>query len=156
MNCSLLTCVNLHDTICELESSAFAGCTNLKQVKSLGRINGLESMIFKDCISLTEVVLHDSIETIGSSCFFHCPQLAKIQLPQSINQIGDYAFAYCGLKELNVQWTTPININNNTFTGSNLAQITLYVPENTKAIYKLDPTWGEFGTIIEKEKEYEL
>lgn len=64
-----LKSVELPDTLKEIGSCAFEGCTKLQQIQLPG-----------------------SIEKIGSYAFYECTKLQQIKLPNSVKKIGEDAF----------------------------------------------------------------
>ena len=66
--------------VTEIGDSAFAGCTNVKEIK-----------------------LPETLETIGYYAFGSCTGLESIKIPSKVKTIGQYAFGYCSnLKEINL------------------------------------------------------
>ena len=87
----------LPSTLIKIGNSAFAECSNLKQIdfskcKSLKEIN---EQAFRQCEKITEIVLPDSLTFIGERAFCGCYQLKKVILPASLVEIGESAFESC-------------------------------------------------------------
>lgn len=92
-----------------------------------------------------------TVTEIGSYVFcglYNC----TIHLHSDIDKIGDYAFWNCNGLILDVEKTTPIDINENVFEG--LINSTLRVPEGCKSAYAEATGWSKFGAdnIIEENK----
>lgn len=114
-----LGCVICPDSIVEIESGAFNGCTNLLGVKfksnddfislpqnlfngckNLKRVDIPESITdiqtnaFSGCENLTEIFLPTTIETLDG-CFVRCYKLKRITLPNSLTWLGRNTFKSC-------------------------------------------------------------
>lgn len=149
--CSKLKSIDLPQELYYLGKSAFEGCSNLRTVILPDHFEEIETSTFKDCIELKDLIIGTSVTKIGSSAFLHCPKLETINLPSSISNIENYAFAYTGVKQMEVNWNTPLSITDNTFNGVNLSKATLRVPIGATETYRLSSVWKDFGLIIEKE-----
>ena len=147
MNCTRLKSIILPYSVSSLGRSAFSGCTGLGSVILSNSLKNIESTTFYDCIELKNVIIGNSVESIGSSCFLHCPNLTELIIPNSVSNIADYALSYTGLKDVTVHWTSPLQIKDNVFEGTNLSVSTLKVPVGTKELYEDTPVWKAFGFI---------
>ena len=77
-----------------------------------------------------------------------CTGLTSITVPSSATSIGDYAFSYCGgLTTITNYATTPQTINSNVFTKVDLSACTLYVLNESIALYKDADVWKGFNSI---------
>ena len=86
--------------------------------------------------------------SIGEDAFQGCFVLTSVTIPNSVTSIGRQAFARCNeLTSVTVEWTEPISINSYTF--SNRANATLYVPKGSKSVYKAAAYWNGFKDIVE-------
>jgi hypothetical protein len=66
--------------------------------------------------------------------------------------IGGSAFSGCSsLKDVTVEWATPLSVPDDAFTNEPLAQATLHVPFGIENLYKTAEGWQNFGTILEAE-----
>jgi hypothetical protein len=75
--------------------------------------------------------------------------LTCVALPSGVKSIGKGAFDGCsGLKDVTVEWITPLFVNEYTFDDMPLTEATLHVPRGTKAFYKADEVWKQFRCII--------
>jgi len=74
--------------------------------------------------------------------------ITSVTIPNSIKNIYPRAFDYCNnLTSVIVKNETPISIHSGTF--PNRANITLYVPADSKAAYESANYWKEFKEIVE-------
>ena len=81
----------LPNSINEIGSSAFEGCTALKGVSFSESLITIGNNAFYGCTVLQSVFLPDSLEEIGIFAFYDCISLKMIFIPESINNI-DYIF----------------------------------------------------------------
>lgn len=129
-----ITCVVVEDGVENVSSSAFLGCSNLK-----------------------EVILANSVKTIASGAFASCTNLTKINIPESISRVERDAFSgtpwaeetaaanngYLVINGILVDYvgtdtdlqipTNVTSINESVFCGNNNI-ITVYIPENVTRI----------------------
>ncbi len=152
--CSCLTSVTIEDGAETLSFSTsidftpFTGCPIEKLY--LGRdISYISSFSpFKGRKKLTSLTIGSSVTSIGSSAFYGCSGLTSVTIPGSVTSIGSYAFYDCsGLTSVTIDRTQPLSINSYTF--SNRANATLYVPAGSKEAYKAADYWKEFKEIKE-------
>lgn len=58
-------------------------------------ITNIRSNAFQGCTGLTSVTIPTSVTIIGSSVFYGCSNLTSISIPNSVTSIGNYAFKGC-------------------------------------------------------------
>ncbi|MBQ6979184.1 MAG: leucine-rich repeat protein, partial [Clostridia bacterium] len=94
-NCSLLTAINIPDTLTSIGSYAFYYCSSLESIE-----------------------IPDSVTSIGSYAFYYCSSLESIEIPDSVTSIGSYAFYGCkSLTSVNYtgtidEWASKISFGN--------------------------------------------
>ena len=107
VNCSLVSSVQLPDTIISVGESAFAGCSSLSSINIPGSVNGLYGYCFYGCSSLQTITIGDGVGFIGtrsgSFCFRNCISLETIIFPDSVTLVGYAAFMGCSSLK-NVRW----------------------------------------------------
>ena len=126
MGCEGLTSVIIGDSVKDIRENAFNGCSSLTSVtipNSVSSIGGWD--VFKNCKKLTSVTIGDSVKFIGAGSFNGCPVLESVycyaeQVPTTVGEI---------------------------FTGSNIENATLFVPETSADAYQTTEPWSGFGTI---------
>ena len=95
------------DTIEQIETYAFAGCTSLKKIDIPRACIQISAFAFASCTSLKQVDIPRTCKKIGMDTFYGCTSLEKVKLPASLEIISEYAFADCtSLKEI----TLPANL----------------------------------------------
>ena len=95
--CSNLTDINIPESITKVGDNAFLQDFKLASVDMSSAINLTElgTNAFAMCTGLTEVNLAPNLVTVGSSAFYSCTLLPKVILPQNVQRIGDNAFGGC-------------------------------------------------------------
>ena len=153
--CLNISAVTIPNNVTAIGNSAFRYCSSLTSVSIPGSIKTIADWTFADCTNLISISIPNSVTSIGSMAFDNCSSLTSIAIPNSVTSIGNITSGFTGvfsnctsLKDVTVSWATPLSVNN-IFNGTNTSSATLHVPAGTKALYKADPVWGTFGTIID-------
>lgn len=94
-NKTVLTSVEVPDTITSIGIYAFSGCTKLENIKLGNSIKSIEQSAFSNCENLTGISIPDSVKSIGYSSFSDCISLADVVLGRSLESIGAAAFDGC-------------------------------------------------------------
>lgn len=155
-DCTKLTSITVPDSVFEIMSNAFEGCTGLKTVvindvpyinsevflgctslESVTLPNGIEKIsygMFKDCTSLEAAPIPNSVTAIRGSAFEGCTSLTSVTIPDSVAEIDDSAFKNCK-KITSVTIPDSIDyIDNGAFENcTGLTSIT--IPDSVTAIY---------------------
>lgn len=87
--------ITLPDTVWEIGTGAFAGCTGLTELPDLAieRLNAIPEACFAGCSSLTEIAIPGNITQIGPRAFSGCTALELAVVPASTAAIGRLAFS---------------------------------------------------------------
>jgi len=93
LNSRGLTGITLPNTITNLGSLAFAGCTGLTSFAVPPGSVG--SGVLSNCTALTKIVLHTNLAIVGDSEFSGCTSLAAITIPANVGYIAPRAFQNC-------------------------------------------------------------
>lgn len=94
----LAGCANasIPNTVTSINSGAFAGCKDLKNIEIPNSVSEIDSAAFAGCISLTSIEVPSGVAVIASKVFYNCTNLTNIKMHKDITSIGSYAFANCG------------------------------------------------------------
>jgi hypothetical protein len=87
--------VTIPNSVTEIGSYAFSGCTGLTGVIFDNSVTEIGSYAFSDCTGLTVVIFGNSVTEIGFSAFRNCSCLTELTIPSSVTSIGGYAFQNC-------------------------------------------------------------
>ena len=93
--CSMLTSVNMPETLAKIDSYAFSDCTGLASVTIPDSVGSMGSHAFYGCTGLTGVTIGNSVASIGERAFYNCRGLDSVTIPDSVKSIGDCAFQGC-------------------------------------------------------------
>ena len=126
---SQIESIVIPDSVINIYESAFARCTNLKDIKLSKNLTTIGDMAFYDTQNLFYIKLPDQVFTIGSQCFLSSG-INKIDFNDKLNLIGCQAFTNCQrLESLNFKNTNIKYFPQDIFKGSKNLK-TLYLPIN--------------------------
>ena len=74
--------------VTEIGGSAFAGCTNVKEIKLPETLETIGYYAFGSCTGLESIKIPSKVKTIGEKAFGYCSSLKEINLPESIETLG--------------------------------------------------------------------
>ena len=90
--CSEIVEIKIADSIFDIGKSAFSGCTSLQRVSLPDWLLEIGEYAFLDCISLQSVRINRG-SIVGNYAFYNCKALTSVAIGASI--IRSYAFANC-------------------------------------------------------------
>lgn len=145
--CTSLKTVTLPESLTEIGLAAFNSCKSLTSISLPSSLQVIGDEAF--CASgLTEVTIPNSVRSIGEYAFYHCPDLKTVKLPNMLESLGAYAFYESdSLSEIYYDTSNPVTANVNCFLSSTYSSATLFVPENTEAIFTRINPWKRFSKI---------
>ena len=99
-DCAFSSCVNLTEivlpnTITEMGSYAFAGCTYVKSIDIPDGVTILSEGVFWACSNASEITIPESVTVIGRAAFDGCYNLTEVNIPSNVTIIDDYVFGEC-------------------------------------------------------------
>ena len=143
--CSGLTSVTIPNSVDTIGGAAFSDCTALTSVTIPDSVTSIVDYTFSDCTALTSVTIPGSVTEIGGSAFRGCSALTSVTIPESVEKIGDKAFSGCtGLTSVNVNWATPIFLFTETFDSSIYSKAVLNIPADAIMAYISTDWWTTF------------
>ena len=80
--------VRIPNTVTNIGSSAFSGCSSLAQVTLPTGLKTVQGGTFSGCSSLTNVVIPEGVTEIGAAAFQGCTNLTTIAIPASTVSIA--------------------------------------------------------------------
>ena len=128
MNCQNLVSINLPDSLCFIDSSAFAGCASLKTIEIPENVTDIGHNAFEDCSELVSITVPNGVSSL-SRTFDGCSSLKNVSLPNTLVVIGDRTFSNCTSLESVTIPDSVTQIGVGAFNGcSSLSSI--YLPDN--------------------------
>ena len=99
----LVTDLVIPDSVTEIKSYAFYGCTGLTSVTIGNSVKSIGDYAFSDCAGLTSVTIPDSVTSIGNYAFSGCRKLVEVYNKSSLNiKAGSYDNGEVGYYARNV------------------------------------------------------
>lgn len=154
MNCKALKEIVIPAGVTRIGGNAFSGCKALASIVLPSKLKTLMGGAFART-AITEVTIPDGCEEILYGAFAHCKNLKTVTLPRSMQKMSDKAFGGCeALKTVIVTNPTPVVPNKEEDLAgladlSAMSELTLVVPEGTKAAYTAAKQWKEFANVSE-------
>ncbi len=87
--------VVLPESLTEIGSSLFSGCSGLTSYSIPRQITIIGDYAFSGCYGLTEISIPDSVTSIGEYAFRGCSGLTQVSIPEGVSSIGYRAFSGC-------------------------------------------------------------
>ena len=94
-DCTVLTSIEIPDSVRKIGVATFKGCTALTSITIPENVESIDESAFEDCTSLTSIEIPENVFDIGSSAFKGCTSLTSITIPESVLDIGSSAFKGC-------------------------------------------------------------
>ncbi|WP_330935454.1 leucine-rich repeat protein [Anaerobutyricum hallii] len=97
-NCTSLKSIKLPSTVTKIADNAFAGCSNLEEIKGLEqcKISELSATAFDSCVRLKDINLSNAtIAAIPDQIFSGMRGLISATVPKTVTSIGTEAFYAC-------------------------------------------------------------
>ena len=154
MNCKALKKIMIPAGVTRIGGNAFSGCESLASIVLPSKLKTLMGGAFART-AITEVTIPDECEEILYGAFANCKSLKTVTLPHSMQKMRDKAFGGCeALKTVIVTNPTPVVPNKEEDLAgladlSAMSELTLVVPEGTKAAYAAADGWKAFANVSE-------
>ena len=131
--CSGLTSVTIPNSVTSIGNGAFDGCKGLTSVTIPNSVTSIGNSAFANCSGLTSVTIPNSVTSIGNTAFANCSSLTSVTIPNSVTSIGDKAFYGCsGLTSVTIP-NSVTSIGNSAF--SNCYRLTsVTIPNSVTSI----------------------
>ena len=140
--------VNIPDGTQRIGDYTFYDTSEMASITIPNSVTSIGKFAFYNCSGLTSVTIPNSVTSIGDGAFRGCSGLTSVTIPNSVTSIGSSAFYNCNmLTTVVVEKKSPFTIDSYTF--SNRANATLYVPKGSKAAYQSADYWKDFKSIVE-------
>ena len=125
-NLKHVTTINLPDTLREIGTDVFSGCTGLTEINLPAGLVSIESQAFRYCTGLTTINLPAQVTKLATRVFEGCTNLTTINFPAGITEIEAEAFRDCtALQSFNIPAGVTV-IADRLFSGcTNLVTVTL-------------------------------
>lgn len=94
-NQSQLSAIEFPDTLQEIGSNAFKGCTSLQNIVLPSSIDTVNPSTFENCSALESVEIAEGVKIINEIAFGGCVNLKTIILPKSLESVYFGAFSTC-------------------------------------------------------------
>lgn len=103
MECSNLTAIRIPSGVTEIKSQTFDSCSNLARVEIPAGLTGIGQRAFYCCSSIADITLPESVFEIGLAAFYECVSLSHISIPAALTSVKQAVFKGCSnLEEVNV------------------------------------------------------
>lgn len=147
--CTSLVSVTIPDGVTTIKRSSFGDCKNLSFVTIGKNVKTIEYYAFAGSYALRDVVIPEGVKTIGNSAFAGY-NLNSVTIPSSVDSIGHWAFESDHLETVYNYSKVPQTISRDVFCYSMYDEVngTLYVPEESIALYQAADVWKEFNPIL--------
>jgi hypothetical protein len=114
---TVISNINLPDTVTYIHRNAFWGCTSIMFLKLPDSVEFIGPDAFSRCSALTSLDLPSCLKTISSGAFSSCAGIRRITIPDSVTVIGDGAFKHCTNLESVVFPESDIELGKDVFEG---------------------------------------
>ena len=134
LNCNKLKNIILPNHLVSIGEYAFNFCTSLEAITIPASVTDFGKYAFDDCTQLSSITLSDGLATLGVSVFSDCISLTSITIPDSIHAIPDSTFANCTRLTSITLPDTLTEIGISAFNNTNLSWV--FIPASITSIQK--------------------
>mgnify|MGYP002623288496 CR=1 FL=1 len=113
-------------------------------------VTSIKGFAFSGCTGLTSIEFPSSVTSIGREVFSGCSDLENVVIGENVTSIYRGAFANCtSLNSVYCYGKRLLSIGSDVFEGSNIGNVTLYVPQAYISQYQAVEPWKNFKEIKE-------
>lgn len=94
--------VIIPDSVVNLGTYVFSGCTSLESVTLSSSVKTIPQKTFENCQKLKNINLPDRLEKIETLAFNGCTSLSSINFPVSLKQLENQSFENTGFTEITI------------------------------------------------------
>ena len=147
--CKSLTSVTLPSSLSSIGNGAFYYCEALPTASLPAGISTLSDFAFAGCSSLASITfMEEGLKDIGRYSFYHNTAVDSVVIPTTVAYIGDHAFDGCSNADSFLSLRDmPAELGELVFANMEVEDKTLFVKEESVAIYSSTPQWQDFGVI---------
>lgn len=146
---SLITSVDIPNTVTSIGNSAFEYCRSLESLTLPDSVTSIGQRAFASCSKLTSIKIPDGVTRLPDETFAHCASLKSVTIPASVTELGRYVLSSCkALTSIFVEAETPPAVEAYCFLTVDKS-IPLHVPYGKGDAYRRADGWKEFTNIIE-------
>ncbi len=169
MGCTALKTFTASESLETIGSDAFNGCTALNSLTLNMGLKTIGANAFYGCTAIPSFQLPESLDSIGAGAFSGCNLLKELTIPASVTKLGNNFVGDCyNLTKLVVNMKQPANLlsiidmsngvvqevygyysNWDAYREIHYPDVTLYVPDGTKELYRVADGWKKFDNIQE-------
>jgi hypothetical protein len=169
MGCTALKTFTASESLETIGSDAFNGCTALNSLTLNMGLRTIGDNAFLGCTAIPSFLLPESLDSIGTGAFSGCYLLKELTIPASITKLGNNFVGDCyNLTKLVVNMKQPASLysiidmsngvvqevygyygNWDAYREIHYSDVTLYVPDGTKSLYREAEGWKKFDNIQE-------
>ena len=93
--CTSLVNVTMADGLIDIGDTAFFGCTNLNNVTIPNSVTRIGNDAFDSCTRLTKLTIGTNVTSIEAFAFNGCVGLTKVTIPPAVTNLSLAAFTFC-------------------------------------------------------------
>ena len=124
----------ISDKTVTIGNSAFAGNDKMTSIDIPSNVKSIESMAFGGCKNLKDVKLNEGLANIGSNAFIACDNLENIEIPDSVQEMASGVFLDCKLLK-NVKLSSNMKVLEDTMFYDCFSLENVIMPLNLEQIY---------------------
>ena len=167
--CSKLASFVASESLKTIGEWAFYNCSSLNKVTLNLGLKAIGEYAFSRCMAIPSFALPESLDSIGAGAFNACYLLTELTVPASVTKLGSNFVGDCyNLTKLTVRMKEPaklpdvISMSNEViqnyygyysnwglYSDIHYTDVTLYVPDGTKSLYRDADGWKKFDHIEE-------